>query len=200
MGGWAALKVSVKVDRVFRSVAVCVMGLLLLDSRFSTSFAAQSPQSAPGSCSAAQLSFSLDDEGGNFNGMSHSGTLLVLRNFGSNPCSVLGRPIVGFEDAEHHTLPASLEVPRGMHPGPVILPVVIPPGAEVTSQIRWVSSDAYGANNGISPAFITLTVGENTLRLGFSGHLYGPVGKNPTYSLTLFKPDAVYTPAARRPT
>jgi len=175
--------------------AICSVVLLLLDPRFAASLAAQSPQPPPGTCPAAQLSFSLDSEGGNFNGMSHSGTLLVLRNFGHNPCSVPGRPMVGFEDAAHHRLPISLEVPPGMHPGPVIPPVVIPPGAEVTSELRWVSGDAYEANNGVSPAFITLTVGENILRLEFSGKLFGPVGKNPTYSLTPFRRDPVYTPA-----
>ena len=117
---------------------VCVLSVLLLECRLSASLAAQPLQSAPAPCSTAQLSFSLDDEGGNFNGMSHSGTLLVLRNFGPDACSVPGRPVVGFEDSGHHSLPASLEVAPGLHPGPVILPVVIPAGAEVTSEMRWV--------------------------------------------------------------
>jgi hypothetical protein len=180
-------------------LAIGIVVLVLLDCRFAISLSAQSPQPPPGPCPAAQLSFSLDSEGGNFNGMSHSGTLLVLRNFGQNPCSVPGRPMVGFEDAEHHRLPISLEVPPGMHPGPVIPPVVIPPAAEVTSRMRWVSGDAYGANNGVSPAFITLTVGENILRLEFNGQLFGPAGKNPTYSLTLFRRDPLYTPAEHQP-
>jgi hypothetical protein len=156
---------------------------------------AQSPQPLQ-PCSAAQLSFALDDENGNFNGMSHSGTLLVLRNLGPNACTVLGRPELSFEDAARHPLPISLEVPRGMHPGPVIPPVVIPVGAEVTSQLRWVSSDAFGGNNSLSPAFITLSIGGDTLRLKFTGQLFGPAGKQLTYSVTLFKRDPVYTPSS----
>ena len=144
-------------------------------------------------CPAAQLSFALDGENGEFNGMSHSGALLVLRNLGPNACTVPARPELGFETASHHLLPISLEAPRGMHPGPVILPVVIPAGAKVTSQLRWVSSDAFGANNGISPAFITLSVGGETLRLKFTSQLFGPAGKQPTYSVTLFKSDSMHT-------
>ncbi|MEA2260371.1 MAG: hypothetical protein QOH35_2825 [Acidobacteriaceae bacterium] len=80
-----------------------------------------------------------------------------------------------------------------MHPGPVIPPVVIPVGAEVTSQMRWVSSDAFGASNSISPAYITFSVGGDRLRLKFTGQLFGPAGKQPTYSVTLFKRDPEYT-------
>lgn len=156
--------------------------------------AAQSSQNQP-SCSAAQLSLALDDENGYFNGMSHSGTLLVLRNLGPNACTVPGRPELGFEDTAHHPLPISLRLPRGMHPGPVIPPVVIPAGTEVTSQLRWVSSDAFGGNNRISPGFITLSLGRDTLRLKFTGQLFGPAGKQPTYSVTLFKRDPEYTPS-----
>ncbi len=162
---------------------------------FSVGFlaAAQSSLSQPPSCPASQLSFALDDENGYFNGMSHSGALLVLRNLGPNACTVPAGPVLAFEDASHHPLPISLEVPRGMHPGPVIPPVVIPVGAEVTSQMRWVSSDAFGASNSISPAYITFSVGGDTLRLKFTGQLFGPAGKQPTYSVTLFKRDPGYT-------
>jgi hypothetical protein len=157
--------------------------------------AAQSSEPKGFFCAASQLSFSTDDENGYFTGMSHSGTLLVLRNVGSSACTVPRRPEIAFEDARHHRLPISLDAPRGMHPGPVILPVVIPEGAEVTSQLRWVSSDAFGANNGIYPAFITLSIGEQTLRLKFSGQLFGPAGSQPTYSATPFSRDPTYTPS-----
>lgn len=124
--------------------------------------------------------------------MSHSGTLLVLRNLGPDACSVPARPVVVFEDAAHHTLPSGIQIPRGMHPGPVILPVVIPVGAEVTSRMRWVSGDAYGANNGISPAFITLRVDGQTLSRKFSGQLFGPARKHPEYSASFFTLDPPY--------
>lgn len=174
-----------------RSWQIISMALILFSS--SSYLPAAPSSSTPLPCHAAQLSLALDEENGNFNGMSHSGTLLVLRNLGPDTCTVPGRPTLGFEDASHHPLPASLEVPRGLHPGPVILPVAIPVGAEVTSEMRWVSSDAYGANNGISPAFITLAIGSDKLQSNFTGRLFGPEGKHPSYSMTLFRRDPVYT-------
>jgi hypothetical protein len=169
-----------------------VINTAILLSGSACSLAAPSG-SQPPPCPAAQLSFALDDENGYFDGMSHSGTLLVLRNLGPNDCSVPAQPTLGFEDAEHHPLPITPELPRGMHPGPVIPPVVIPVGAEVTSQIRWVSSDAFGANNSVSPAFVTLWIGSDVLRLKFTGQMFGPAGKHPSYSIvTRFKPDPVY--------
>jgi hypothetical protein len=58
--------------------------------------------------------------------------ILALRS-----CSVSAQPSLAFEDAQHHPLPVSLQTPAGMHPGPVILPAVIPVGAEITSEMRW---------------------------------------------------------------
>ena len=55
--------------------------------------------------------------------------------------------------------------------------------------MRWVSSDAFGGNNSVSPAFIALTVEGTTLRVKFTGELFGPPGKQPAYSVTLFKRD-----------
>jgi hypothetical protein len=51
---------------------------------------------------------------------------------------------------------------------------MIPAGAEVTTQLRWVSSDAFGGNNSLSPAFITLSIGGDTLRLKFIGQMWRP--------------------------
>jgi len=166
---------------------VCTVTLFFFGLRISS--VAQSQSSHFPLCHATQLSFAVDDENGYFNGMSHSGTLLVLRNLGPNTCTVPARPVIVFEDAAHHPLSISSEAPRGMHPGPVILPAVIPVGAEVTSEIRWVSSDAFDANNSISPAYITLSIVGGTLRTKFEGRLFGPADKQPMYTMTLFKRD-----------
>ncbi len=152
---------------------------------------------SPPPCKPYQLSFNTDNESGAFNGMSHSGTLLVLRNLGPNACTVAARPLVVFQDASHHTLPTTLQLPRGMHPGPVILPVVIPTGAELTSRMRWVSSDAYDAHNGIAPAYITLHIAGHTFTRKFSGQLFGAAGKHPSYTATLFRRDPPWPPPAK---
>lgn len=142
-------------------------------------------------CVVTNLSFSVDYKNGYFDGMSHSGALLVLRNKGLQACSISARPMVKFEDAHHVILPTSWQSPSSMHPGPVILPIVIAKGVVVTSQIRWVSSEVFDKNKCISPAFITLSVGKDLLRSPFKGNLCGPADKNPTYTLTLFKNDSI---------
>ncbi len=148
----------------------------------------------PASCSASQLSLGLDQEGGSFDGMSHSGTLLVVRNLGPQDCSVAALPGLAFEDAQHHPVHVSLQAPSGMHPGPVILPVVIPAGAEVTGEMRWVSGDVYDGHNCVSPAYMTVPVGAASLSVQFNGTLCGPAGPPPTYTMTPLQRDPAYTP------
>jgi hypothetical protein len=145
----------------------------------------------PASCSASQLSLGLDQEGGYFDGMSHSGTLFVLRNLGAEDCKVSAQPTPAFEDAQHHPLHVSLQPAAGMQPGP---PVVIPVGAEVTSQMRWVSGDVYDGHNCVSPAYMTIPIGTGSLSVQFNGTLCGPAGPPPTYTMTPLERDPVYTP------
>ena len=146
-------------------------------------------------CTAGQLSPALDEENGNFDGMSHSGTLLVLRNLGPEACSMPARPTIGFEDVQHHPVAVTLEEPVGMHPGPVLLPVAVPAGAELTSEMRWVSGDVYDGGQCVSPAFLTVAMGTETLRVDFSGRqICGPAGKV-SYSMTPLRRDPVYMPA-----
>lgn len=137
-------------------------------------------------CYASDVSFSVDYKNGYFDGMSHSGALIVLYNKGSQACSVPARPIVGFEDAKHIALPASRQLPT-RQPGTALSSIMIQKNTSITSQIRWVSSEVFDNSKCISPAFITLSVGNELLRSRFKGNLCGPADKNPTYTLTLFK-------------
>lgn len=162
--------------------------------KLTTTAIAEPLQSQKIPCSASDLSFSVDYKNGYFNGMSHSGALLVLHNKGSKDCSIAARPIVGFEDAQQTSLSISWQPPEGMHPGPVLLPIIVPKNAWVTSEIRWVSSPVFDKNKCLSPAFITVSLGNDLLRSPFNGNLCGPADKNPTYTLTLFKNDRTYSP------
>ena len=146
------------------------------------------PQPAP--CQASQLAFSLDGGDGRFDGMSHSGTMLVLRNTGRVPCTLPARPTPRLMDTARQPLPIVMQVPPGMHPGPVLLPVTIPPGARVGSDMRWVSGNVYDHGHCESPAFIALPVGKETVSAAFSGHLCGAGGKPSGYSLAPFRPIA----------
>ncbi|QNI36282.1 DUF4232 domain-containing protein [Edaphobacter albus] len=152
---------------------------------------AQVPGKSYPTCKSGQLSLAIDDENGNFDGMSHSGTLLVLRNLGPETCSVPAKPKVEFEDGRQKSLGVTAQTPAGMHPGPVMLPVAIPVGAEVTSELRWVSGDVYDGHNCVSSAFLAVTVGTDVLRVKVLGTLCGPVGKPPSFTMTLLKRDPV---------
>jgi hypothetical protein len=143
----------------------------------------------PPPCDVAQLSFAVDRQGGYFDGMSQSGTLLVVRNLGPQACSVPARPELIFMDAHGKPLPVSARQQPGMHPGPVILPVAVPPGAELTSEARWVSSDAYGANNCVEPQSIALSLGGQSLVAPLKTRLCGPAGQSPAYTATLLHRD-----------
>ncbi|OZI61131.1 DUF4232 domain-containing protein [Bordetella genomosp. 11] len=158
-------------------------------------------RAAEPTCDPAQLSFAADREGGQFDGTSHSGTLVVLRNLGPNTCTVPMRPEVGFLDGANKPLRVAAQSSIGMHPGPVMPQVAIPVGAELTSEVRWVSGDVYGdpkqPGNCVSPAFITLTLGVRVFVAPFTTRLCGPAGKPPSYSATPLHRDPPYVPAAR---
>lgn len=59
-------------------------------------------------CKASDLALGTDSEHGNFNGMSYSGTLLVLRNLSSAACHVAVRPAGALTQ-----LPIKPEIPVG---------------------------------------------------------------------------------------
>ena len=144
-------------------------------------------QRAP-ECSAAQLSAAVDGENGNFDGMSHSGTLLVLRNISPTACSVAGYPALTFMDAAGKTLAIAREVPKGMHPGPVVLPVRVVPGAEVTATLKWVSGDVFSnggdaAGECFAVASVAVKIGDGTQSADLQAHVCGLKGKV-TYTMT----------------
>jgi hypothetical protein len=151
----------------------------------SPSPSATSPAAAasPGTCRAAQLALSLDSRDGWFDGMSHSGTMLVLRNTGKTACMLPAQPVPTLQDAAHQPLPIVAQAPDGTQP-----PVKLAPGTSVESGMRWVSGDVYDHGRCLSPAFVTLAVGAETVSAAFTGHLCGPGGTPVGYTLTPFQP------------
>jgi hypothetical protein len=93
-------------------------------------------------CRAADLKLSTGGDPGDFNGMSHSGTLLIVRNVGRRTCSVPGLPVLTFRISSG-AAPIRRNVPPGMHPGPVVLPVRLAPGAVASTPLRWVSGTVF---------------------------------------------------------
>lgn len=128
-------------------------------------------------CRVTQFNTHFDDRGGEFDGMSQSGTLLILRNIGVRACQVNAFPALKFEEGSGSLLTAERRLPRGMHPGPVFLPLMVAPGAEVVIQLRWVSSDVYDGNNCVTPDTAVLTFPDGALRLPFGRTMCAAAGK-----------------------
>jgi len=164
--------------------------------------AAPAVHAAVPACTANQLSLTLDSENGNFDGMSHSGTLLVLRNIGSDACSVPAFPTLTFRDAAHATLSITRSTPGfrpGMGHGPVMLPAIVAPGAELTASLRWVSGDVYDHGTCLSPATLSVTIAGQELTTALTGNICGESPSKVTYTTTRLNPDPVYKPGAEKP-
>ncbi|MBB2202269.1 DUF4232 domain-containing protein [Gluconacetobacter tumulisoli] len=141
-------------------------------------------------CTAAQLSLGFDDENGRFDGMSQSGTLLVLRNLGPAACKLPALPVLWFEDEGHHSVPAERRPPAGMNPGPVLLPVAVAPQAELTARLHWVSNDVYGdSHNCIRPEIAVLEVPDGTLRQRFGRQMCAPEHSTQYFTQAPLQPD-----------
>lgn len=145
-------------------------------------------------CTADQMSLATDGENGSFDGMSHSGTLVVLRNLGSAACKLDPFPQITFLDGSM-VLEAKGTVAGAqfMHPGPVVFPVVVAPGAELTSPLRWVSGEVYSKNVCINPKAISVRIGQGKQQAAFQAHLCGEQGKGIQYEMGRFATDPVYT-------
>lgn len=134
-------------------------------------------------CRAAQLRLSVDRAGGDFNGMSHSGVALSIRNVGHD-CALPALPKVAFHDARGRPLPTIRRAPPGMHPGPVMVPVRLAGGDRAELTLRWVSGDVFSPGRSVRARSVTVQVGAGTLRVPLDATLYGAAGKAVTFDQT----------------
>ncbi len=153
-------------------------------------------QSAPPPCTGPELSITFDYENGQFDAAGHSGTLLVLRNFSDHACTVPGRPGLQFTDDAGKALAFNLQVPPGMHPGPVIVPVVLPGGgAEATAPLRWVNGDPFNAHHCIDTATLHLSLqAGTTLSVPIRIHTCSAANQPATYQLAFLRRDPTGKP------
>ncbi|CAN5233435.1 hypothetical protein BH10PSE15_BH10PSE15_10610 [soil metagenome] len=134
-----------------------------------------SPPPAP-ACRAGQLRLSLDGRDGDFNGVSHAGTELSIRNTGRD-CTVPALPLVQLRDARGRVLPAARKASVGMHPGPVMVPLRLAGGHRATTGLRWVSGPVFPHSRSMRAANLVVKIGADTLRVPISAVLYGEAGK-----------------------
>ena len=134
------------------------------------------PIAASTPCSAS-IALRVERRGGSSDGLSQSGVLLVLRNSGTTDCLMPGLPKLQFDDAAGHGLDVTREPPPGMHPGPVVPPIVLGPGTEASAALTWVG-DGDAGRHCLTPAKLVIGEGpEAPGALWRFGQLCGEAGK-----------------------
>ena len=152
-------------------------------------------------CAAGQLLVSTDAEDGDFNGMSHAGTLIILRNHGTQVCRILplaqaslldqdGKPLGPFTTMTPHSF--------GMHPGPVVLPIALAVNAELTATLRWVSGPVFSDTLCLAPTTLRLELGSLILKTPLTSQLCGERAKGVSAELSRFSPDQIPVATSRQ--
>jgi hypothetical protein len=136
----------------------------------------------------AQLSLTFEGKGGNLNGLSQSGTLLVMRTIGSRayPC----RSSLVFEDASNTRLPIFRKALPGMHHLVIISTPIL--GTQASSEMYSLSGDVSDISKYFSTASFRIALGTDILRASFSGHHRVASGQDAKYRLAYLKRDPVY--------
>lgn len=119
---------------------------------------------------------SLDGRNGDFNGMSHSGVAVTVRNAGRD-CVLPALPEVQFRDARGRVLQAVRKAPVGMHPGPVMVPVHLRAGQRVVTELRWVSGAVFDQSRSVRAARLAMRVAGRTISAPIAATLYGAAGQ-----------------------
>jgi hypothetical protein len=181
------------------SGAVAVLTLL-----FATAAHAQSaPPAAPdvAACAATQLSLGTDDENGNFSGMNHGGTLLVVRNISRSACSLDPFVNIVMRDAHGNALGIELDntpgFPRAivhgrplhMGHGPVVFPLHLAAGAEATATLRWTNGAVFDHSTCVEATTFDVTIGAGTARTAAHARLCGADAQHLEVTASRFAPD-----------
>lgn len=144
------------------------------------------------------MSLATDAENGSFNGMSHGGTLVMLRNLSPAACSLPQILKITLLDQGGRDLQVKATYPggRGMHPGPVLLPLAIAAGAEVTATLRWVSGQVFDRSVCVTPARMSVEMGSTKLQAAIAGTMCGNGPDGIHMEQSRFALDPVYHPSA----
>ena len=125
----------------------------------------------PPLCQGSELSLVLDESQQGPDGNAQSSIHLVVRNRSLTTCRIPGLPIVTFRDERSNGLPIERRIPPGMHPGPAVLPTVVPAGGVVDAALEWVPDDVLAGSHCYSPTTIEISIGEEAIAQPFHGRL-----------------------------
>lgn len=127
-------------------------------------------------CRANELKLTFGGRDGEFTGMSHDGAWIIVQNTGNRTCSVPKRPALTLHDAAGKPLAIRRDVPRGMHPGPVEVPVVLKPHAEAKGRMQWVMGEVYDKNICADAATAAFNAPGGTVSAPIHAHMCGQGG------------------------
>ncbi len=142
-------------------------------------------------CTRDQFSLGMDDENGNFDGMSHSGTLLVLRNLGSNACRISTTPQIALYGKSGLLNVKFTLVRAGASKA---ASVIVAAGAELTSNLRWASGDVFDPGYCVQATSMRVTIAGKELGTELDNQLCGFKAKAIEAEMSPLATDPVYRP------
>ncbi len=135
-------------------------------------------------CAASALTLRLERGDGQFSGMSQDGALAVVRNVGGAACALPALPSLAMLDARG-TIVASGVPPgaRFMHPGPVVFPIELAPGAIAASKLDWIVGNVFGQDPArkVTSASLGLAIGGGSVTAPFAATVWGRDGAPVTF-------------------
>jgi predicted secreted protein len=119
-------------------------------------------------CQPADIQAHFDDRDGEFTGMSQRGVLLVMENTSDHTCRLARQSKIIFSGKTDKgiSLQAKQRINRAMHPGPVLLPVILEPGHKHSVMVRWVAGDLYdNSHNCITTTEAIVNLADQSLHI-----------------------------------
>lgn len=130
-------------------------------------------------CQSDDIRAHFDDRDGEFTGMSQRGVLLVMENISDHTCQLVQRPKIIFSGKTDKGIivQATQRISRTMHPGPVLLPVILEPGHKHSVTVRWVSGDVYDdSHNCITTSGAIVNLAGQPLHISAQFQMCAPKG------------------------
>ncbi|EHH67996.1 DUF4232 domain-containing protein [Gluconobacter morbifer] len=115
-------------------------------------------------CRVSQMTLRTDDENGAFDGMSQSGTRIILHNSGPAACVMSSLPRLYLEDGAGHVLHSRSGASAQKQ-------VVIRPNGTVTASLHWVSGDVYPEGRCVTSSRMVMDMRGGHLQQAFERHL-----------------------------
>jgi len=158
-----------------RSIAIAALVAISLTATTSNANAQPMARDLP-ACTAAQLT--LASKPAEFEGMMHAEMSVRATNTSASACRLGPRGDLSFLDSEHAPLRIELaqQFIRGMHPGPVVLPVRMDPGTVAALRLRFAVGNG-GPNEAAqcaTPRFVRLRLDASYITAPIVARMCGP--------------------------